>query len=49
MQIDFTAKKLKEANEYVNKLEPTRKKKTIIKAEVKNTSVLKKIIKFLFR
>jgi len=46
MQINFTAKKLKEANEYVNKLEPS---KITVKTEIKKTSVFQKIIKFLFR
>ena len=44
MQIKFEAKKLKEANEYVDLLEP-KKRKSIQKKD----SFAKKIFKFLFR
>jgi len=45
MQINFEAKKLKEANEYVNLLNPP---KQIIKAK-EQISLLKKIVRFLFK
>ena len=47
MQIKFEAKKLKEANEYVNLLEPN-KEKSIRKKEKKN-AFIKKVFNFLFR
>ena len=47
MQIKFEAKKLKEANEYVNLLE-LNKDKNIQKKQKKN-SFIKKVFNFLFR
>ncbi len=47
MQIKFEAKKLKEANEYVNLLEP--KKIKNIQKNRKSSSFIKKIFNFLFR
>ena len=47
MRINFEAKKLKEANEYVSLLEPKQKKNNIKSKE--KTSFLKKVLGFLFR
>lgn len=47
MQINFKAKKLKEANSYVDLLNSSKaKQKTELK---KDTSILKKVFNFLFK
>jgi len=46
MQIKFEAKKLKEANEYVNLLEPKKRKKK--QKKLKKSSFFKRIFDFLF-
>jgi len=47
MQIDFKAKKLKEANDYVSLLHPSKLK---LKIKPKNkTPFIKKVLKFLFK
>jgi len=49
MQINFEAKKLKEANKYVNLLNPPKiKMPKIVKAK-NNDSLLKKLFKLLFK
>ena len=49
MQIKFEAKKLKEANEYVDLLEPKNKKKILGDKEGKSASLFKRIFGFLFK
>ncbi len=49
MQIKFIAKKLKEANEYVNLLNPPIKEETKKKTPTKNSHIFKKILNLLFK
>jgi len=49
MQIKFTAKKLKEANAYVDNLEPTNLKKISNKKEGKSLSLFKRIFNAIFK
>lgn len=47
MQINFEAKKLKEANEYVDLLNPSGEKSIKKNQKIKKESLFKKIFKFL--
>jgi len=47
MQINFEAKKLKEANEYVNLLKPEKKK--FLKIKKDKTSLFKRFFGFMFK
>jgi len=49
MQINFTPKKLKEANEYVDNLKPIKNKNTSLETEGKSPSIFKRIFGFLFK
>ena len=49
MQIKFEAKKLKEANEYVDLLEPKKKKIISLNQKGKSHSIFKSIFKFIFK
>ena len=49
MQIKFEAKKLKEANKYVNLLNPPKIKMPKIVKTKNNDSLLKKLFKLLFK
>ena len=49
MQIKFEAKKLKEANEYVNLLNPPKIKMPKVIEHTNNKSFFKKIFKILFK
>jgi len=49
MQIKFEAKKLKEANEYVNLLSPKKAKSKHKKKEKNKASLFKRVFGFLFR
>jgi len=48
MQIDFNAKKLKEAKEYVNLLNPSQSKEEKPQKK-REDSLLKKLVTFLFK
>ena len=49
MQINFEAKRLKEANEYVDLLNPPKIKIPKIIKHKKETSIIERILKFLFK
>lgn len=49
MQINFNPKKLKEANEYVNLLNPPKIKMPKVVKYIQKESLLKQIFKFLFK